>query len=300
MRRVVGKVAEDRWKVYPSAHPAQGSRSAGGLVEAWELCFEDGHCAGILRSLFAGVRVWDGHMHLGRDRDGHVLDAEHLLAEMDCFGVERAVVFPLDEPGARHDFRDANAAVCDAACRHPGRLIPFFRLDPWSDWGPEYERWHRLGFRGIKLHPRAQLFPIDGPAAEPIFARAALDGLPVLIHTGWGVDRPGERLAAVAARYPSLRLVAGHGCLAELERAIRLLVPHDNVWFETSIVPAYDLVPLLDRLGPERLVLGSDAPYGSLAAALQALVGAATVIGASRESVRPALGDNLAQVVGGS
>lgn len=267
-------------------------------VEAWDLCFEEGHCAGVHRSLFAGVRVWDGHLHLGRDRDGHVLDDERIFTDMNRFGVEKAVVFPLDEPGPRHDFREANAAVLGAAGRHSGRLIPFFRLNPWSDWRREYERCLGLGFRGIKLHPRAQRFAIDGPVADPIFAQAELDRLPVLVHTGFGIDRPGERLAAVVTRHPALRLLAGHSCLAELERGIRVLAPHENVWFETSMVPVYDLLQLLDRVGPKRLVLGSDAPYGALAVALQALIGAAAIIDASRESVRPVLGDNLARLLG--
>lgn len=273
---------------------------AEDAIEAWDLCFQDGHCAGVHRSLFEGAAVWDAHAHLGRDRDGHALDAESLLAEMHRFGAAKSVVFPLDDPGPGRDFRAANTAVLGAARRHPDRLIPFFRLDPWSDWAEEYDRCLGAGFRGIKLHPRAQLFGADAEIAEPIFARAASDSLTVLVHTGLGVDRPARRLAAVARRHPSLRLIAGHACFAELESAIRILGPCTNVWLETSGVAAYDLVPFLKSVGPSRLLLGSDAPYGSLAAALQALVGAAVALGVPREVVRPALGDNLARLLGES
>jgi hypothetical protein len=169
------------------------------------------------------VRVWDAHTHLGHDRDGHALEAGSLLAERDRFGVETAVVFPLDEPGPLGDFRAANEAVLEASLRHPGRLVPFFRLNPWSEWEPEYERRLRSGLRGIKLHPRAQRFRIDDPIVAPIFARAEADGLPVLIHTGWGRDRPADCAAAIAARHPSLRLILGHASFAEL--GLEIVVP---------------------------------------------------------------------------
>lgn len=278
--------------------PRERPPRSGELLEPWDLCFEEGHCAGIHRSLFAGVRLWDAHAHLGRDRDGHALDADALLGEMDRFGVQRTVVFPLDEPGLRGDFRAANGAVLDSAVRHSGRLIPFFRLDPWTNWEAEYELWLAAGLRGIKLHPRAQFFRIDDPIAAPIFARAEADGLPVLVHTGWGRDRPADSAAAVATRHPSLRLVLGHACFAELGRAIQLLQPCENVFFETSVVPVYDLVRLLAELGPERLLFGSDVPYRTLAGSLQALVGATIAAGQPREVVRPVLGDNLARLLG--
>lgn len=280
-------------------HAAHRGEDHDLLVERWDLCFEDGHCAGIHRSLFVGTSVCDAHAHLGRDRDGHELSAEGLIARMDRFGVEQAVVFPLDDPGGRGDFRAANAAVLEASLRCPDRLVPFFRLSPWSDWQPEYERWLRWGFRGIKLHPRAQRFPIDGATVDPIFARAEADGIPVLIHTGLGCERPAAAVDAVAGRHPSLPLILGHSCFAELDEAIRLLGARPNVFFETSVVPVYDLARLLERLGPARLLLGSDEPYRSLAVSLQALVGAAMVIGAERELLRPVLGGTLMRLLEG-
>lgn len=277
---------------------ALGERGPAGLLEAWDVCFEHGVCTGACRALFAGTRVWDAHVHLGRDRDGREVNLGWLLGEIDRYGVERCLVFPLDQPGPSGDFGAANAGVLAAALRHRGRLLPFFRLDPRSRWQPEYERWLRWGFRGIKLHPRAQRFAIDDKRADGIFARAERDRLPVLLHTGWGTDRPAERTARVLARHPDLRLILGHACFVDLERAIRLLGGCENVVFETSIAPVYDLAHLLVELGPDRLVLGSDPPYGTLGGALQALVGAALAAGERCELVRPALGDNLARLLG--
>ena len=56
--------------------------------------------------------VVDVHAHLGRDADGHALDAADLVADMDAHGVDRAVCFPANEPGdGDAAFAASNAAV---------------------------------------------------------------------------------------------------------------------------------------------------------------------------------------------
>ena len=69
-------------------------------------------------------------MHLGRDADGHRLDAAGLLADLDRWGIARAVCFAPNDPGPDGQFAAANEAVLGAAGRAGGRIVPFCRVDP--------------------------------------------------------------------------------------------------------------------------------------------------------------------------
>ena len=79
---------------------------AGGRVDALRR-LEDALAADV-----AGVAGRDGavdaHVHLGRDADGHRLDAAGLLADLDRWGIARAVCFAPNDPGPDGQFAAAN------------------------------------------------------------------------------------------------------------------------------------------------------------------------------------------------
>jgi uncharacterized protein len=94
------------------------------------------------------------------------------------------------------------------------------RLNPNGPWEDEYERCRDRGHRGIKLHPRAQDFALDAPAAMEIYARAAADRLPVLVHTGYGMRAVSDDLAGIAGEIQDLRLILGHCTFIDMPRAV--------------------------------------------------------------------------------
>jgi hypothetical protein len=67
------------------------------------------HSYAYLRRLTFGVLetspVWDAHAHIGRDRDGRALGVDDLLADLDAYHVDGAVIFPFDDPEQGVDFR---------------------------------------------------------------------------------------------------------------------------------------------------------------------------------------------------
>ncbi|CAN0512686.1 unnamed protein product, partial [Phaeothamnion confervicola] len=101
----------------------------------------------------------DAHVHLGRDADGHHLDADSLLADLDRWGLAGAVCFAANEPGEDGQFAHANAAVIEAARRAPQRIVPFCRVHPTAPGAhEELAAAASAGARGLKLHPVAQRF----------------------------------------------------------------------------------------------------------------------------------------------
>ncbi len=206
--------------------------------------------------------VVDVHTHLGVDEDGSSLDLETLLAYLDLVDpAARACVFPLHDPDRHPAYRTPNDRVLGWARQSDGRLYPFCRLDPAEKPVAEAERCLALGARGIKLHPRAQSFGFgDGPAAA-IFEVARDARVPILIHAGRGMP-PMDPLAELALRFPEVPLVLAHAAIADQGMFATRLAEHPAVLYDTSCFSALDVVELFARVPAERIIFGSDPPYG--------------------------------------
>ncbi len=237
----------------------------------------------------------DAHVHLGRDRDGHTLDADALIADLDAHGIEDAVCFPPNDPGPDGQFAAANAAVLSASRRHPGRIVPFCRVDPGSPGAAgAMARAHAGGAMGLKLHPVAQAFRPEGAGSLAVVRDACDRGWPVLIHAGFGARRLARPIAALADAVPDARLILAHAGRGDAVALHRATEGRGGVVFDTSLAALADVV----ALAPERLVFGSDRPYGEHATAL-ALVGvAARIAGWSDEESAAVMGGNLTRLLG--
>ena len=208
------------------------------------------------------AEVVDVHTHLGVDEDGSSLDLETLLAYLDLVDpAARACVFPLHDPDRHPAYRTPNDRVLGWARQSDGRLYPFCRLNPAEEPVAEAERCLALGARGIKLHPRAQSFGFgDGPAAA-IFEVARDARVPILIHAGRGMP-PMNPLAELALRFPEVTLVLAHAAIADQGMFATRLAEHPAVLYDTSCFSALDVVELFARVPAERIIFGSDPPYG--------------------------------------
>lgn len=241
----------------------------------------------------AGPRA-DIHVHLGRDRDGHALSVEDLVDDMDRWGIGMAAAFALNDPGAAGDFVEANAMVSASAARCTARLVPFCRVDPNTGWETAIARAESAGARGLKLHPVAQRFAPDADAVIACVARATAAGWPVLIHAGFGARALAAPLARLADAVPGARLILAHGARGDARAVREALAEHPGVWFDTSLAALADLVDL----PPERLLFGSDRPYGDYATGLQLVGCAARLAGWSPGQIDAVMYGNFAALVG--
>ena len=201
----------------------------------------------------------------------------NLLDEMDAVGVAKAALLPIAfglpfRDDLTEQWRDAVEAA-DAgdrlwACasvhpRDPERLV---RL-----------REHAArGARAVKLHPAAQRFAASDAGAMEIYAECERLGLPVFFHAGRAGIEPEAALAynlvrhleAAVASFPRVRFALGHAGARDVAEAIPLARRHANVWLDTHGQGVSQLAELLDALGSERLLFGSDWPWYHLAASL--------------------------------
>jgi L-fuconolactonase len=178
-------------------------------------------------------RPWD-RQH--RPQLDEPFTVEHALALLDENGVDRAVLVPPLVSGFNND--TANAYALEAAAAHPDRFVVMGRFDPRPPGArARLESWlEQPGMRGIRLS-------LEGPPAPQLLEEGALEwAWPVAERLGIAVYflRPGrpQDIAAVAARFPELRIACNHlalgggrspEALAEHVNALAVLVPHRNV-----------------------------------------------------------------------
>ncbi len=232
----------------------------------------------------------DAHVHLGRDRDGHSLDAEALLADLDRWGLETAVCFPANDPGADGAFTAANAVVARAAAGAGGRIVPFCRADPSRPGAAEaMARAAGDGARGLKLHPVAQRLRPESPEVGAAVRDAAARGWPVTIHAGFGARALAGPIGALAEAVPDARIILAHAGRGDARALAAGLGRWPGVLLDTSLATLADLV----ALPPERLVFGSDRPYGEHATALALVEAAASLAGWSADERAAVMGGTM-------
>jgi predicted TIM-barrel fold metal-dependent hydrolase len=144
--------------------------------------------------------------------------------------------------------RDQHFELGTLAQAYPGRILPFFAVDPRRpgvlDELKEFVE--QRGFRGVKLYPNLGYSPQD-PALEPILAYAEENRLPVLAHCSRGGVHDKHLSRAAAAQFADPRnylpILAAHPRL-------RLCLAHfggDDAWQEFVAARAQGMAPPADN-----------------------------------------------------
>lgn len=113
-------------------------------------------------------------------------------------------------------------------------------------------------FVGAKLHTTYPAQPLGSTTLRDALRLVAAAGVPALVHT-WGTDV--WALLDVLADQPSLRLIAGHMGGPAWTEAVAAAGRSDRLYLEPcgSLTDRGKVRYALDRIGPERLLFGTDA-----------------------------------------
>jgi hypothetical protein len=246
------------------------------------------------------MTVVDFHARLAPGR----AEPARLLAAMDAGGVDRAAVcagglLPLDRlatqinDGGRTDAAADNDGVRRACDRSGGRLLPFFFADPVRDVAAYAAR--AVDFRGLEISPAVHGGRIDDPAVADLVAVAGAAGHPVYLVT---TARPGARpddLVRLAARFPAVTFVWGHCGHTGLDIAgLATIAASPNILAETSACLAVSARLAVDRLGPRRVLFGTEYPLQEPAVELHKI----DALGLAAADRRAVLGGNASRLLG--
>jgi len=229
--------------------------------------------------------VIDAHAHIGSFGSwAQVSSTESsLLAEMDQFDVEKAIVFSPD-----------NNLVRDAVARHGARLVGYVWPNPRETTavGLVKQALGEWGFRGIKLHPLFDAFLPTDDIVHPIMEEARKARVPVAIHSGHPPFSLPWSIGELAEVYPDVRIVMlhmGHGHGVYIQAAINMARRYDNIILETSGMPMHTKIrEAMKTVGERRVVYGSDIPFHHSSVELQRV----KMAGLSGRELRLLLHDN--------
>ncbi len=188
-----------------------------------------------------------------------------LAGAMEQAGITHSVVLPIEPHG--------KSSEALSAAKDDKRWIPFASVDPRDPARAEkLGKFVELGCRGLKLHPVIQNFHPSGRDCMETIEEFRQYELPVFFHSGqtyyylpksesesYGAP---ENYVKTFEAFPDVRFVMGHMAMLEAERAIEIARRHANVYFDTSFQPRKMVAKAIEEVGEERVMFGSDWPFG--------------------------------------
>lgn len=262
------------------------------------------------RARYAGHDLWFEHLYT--NPKALLITADDLLASMDEAGVAQAVIcgFPWHDLAICREHND----YMHESVRGTGGRLAWLATVPAAGGeaaAAEVARCFELGAAGVgELNADAQRFDLLAPdtLAAVVEACVAHDR-PLMLHAtepvghqypGKGTATP-DRLLAFLQAFPELRVVLAHwgGGLPFYELMPEVAVATARVVYDTA-ASTYLYRPavfraVLDVVGPERVLWGSDHPVLSLGRFLRRT---RKMAGLRPEEVGPVLGDNARRVYG--
>lgn len=228
-----------------------------------------------------GYRITDAHAHIFPDKIAekateNISEFYHLpmqyhgrVSEMlqsgAAAGVDHFLICsPATSVGQVHSI---NAFLASCAAAYP-MCTAFGTLHPASETlEQDFEQLQSLHLKGVKLHPDFQRFPIDDPAAYPMYDLIQESGLPILMHMGDArsdLSHP-IRLQMVLRQFPRLRIIAAHlGGWGRWKDAYDCFQGDARLRFDTSsslpFLPAEQVRKLIRHYGAENCFFGVDYP----------------------------------------
>jgi predicted TIM-barrel fold metal-dependent hydrolase len=117
------------------------------------------------------------------------------------------------------------------------------------------------GFRGLKLMPPKHGYRIVEDIIYPLLQKATELGVPVSIHSGQESCHPAD-IGFMALEFPDIPFIMDHMGYRYFVRQAILAAKHaPNVYLATTAVPEPNFIKnAVSKLGPERVVFGSNGP----------------------------------------
>ena len=243
--------------------------------------------------------IIDAHVHLA----GSEL---HPMVESECasLGVDKIMVSAIANFQPYPSFeqvRQSNDDLHVVKQQHPDFVECYCYVNPrhGEDALEDLRRNVDRGMIGVKLWIATLA---DDPLVHPIIEEAIEHRLPILMHSwrkaaGQGpYESTAMHIANIATRYPEAKIIMAH-LGGQVESAMAAVADCPNVYTDTSGTPGTGGAVRLavDRLGPERVVFGSDM-HG---ACLGHNIGKVVAADLSPEATAMVMGGTMANLLAG-
>jgi hypothetical protein len=217
-----------------------------------------------IQPIWKNYKIFDAHAHVGKYFDiDAALSHSELISLMDGYNVARCAISAVTK-----DIPGDNDLVAKAVKEFPDRIVGLAHVDPsvGDNALAEVDKCLKLGFKGLKLHPHYDAYMVyDSKLMFPLLEKAAKNKLPILFHTGTPPMTTPIHIGYLAQHFPDVNFICGHMGLADSSfEAPEAGEMAENVYMDMTAAGAHALIErAIRRLGAERFVWGTDAPYGN-------------------------------------
>ena len=190
--------------------------------------------------------------------------------ELTGVTIEKCVCLPVAPHNTYEDMR--------AAAKADSRIIAFTSPDfsgTMDDCVKKLESDLKDGAAGVKIHPIIQEVESDSSQMMQAVETIAAFNVPILLHSGRASYYPVSenkqqftenasiiKIERLIKAFPNARFIVGHAGLGELRAAIDLLHGYKNAYVDTSFQPPEAITALISAFGSDKVLFGSDWPYG--------------------------------------
>ncbi|WP_327398868.1 amidohydrolase family protein [Streptomyces sp. NBC_01288] len=183
-------------------------------------------------------------------------EPRRILDRMDAAGVDMAMVCSLAQ-------RIENDFIASLVTSYPDRFFGFGQVMPQTDDAlDEIDRMADAGLVGLKLHPSLHGYHVaDHGLLDPVFEACARRGLLVLINALDDAFCAPLAIEEIARDHPQVPTIIAHmGAVWNVPEAIIVAERQPHVYLETSATLMSDVKRAYARLGPEKILMGSEWP----------------------------------------
>jgi uncharacterized protein len=246
--------------------------------------------------------IIDDHVHVHEwsfQKGQREFEADYVIELMDRWGVDKSIIMDsLAYIGL--DQKTSNEHTRDAVNSFPDRLIGFANIKPpqgLAICSDEIKRTVRdWGFRGIKLHPQVDRYPVnDRRLVYPIIELAIEFDVPVWVHTGNQPYATPTLLAPVARDFPDAKVIIGHMGSGMFYDAICVAKRYDNLYVDISLQGGHAFKTACEDVGAAKMLFGSDSPYASPGSIMR-MIEESPLLNNEEKSL--ILGENIARLIG--
>jgi predicted TIM-barrel fold metal-dependent hydrolase len=176
------------------------------------------------------------------------MPVEKFVEQLDKMGVEKAVIFNLDEETPSGIAGLPNDYYANIVNQFSEKFIGFAGIDPLKKNRAlnEIKRSYDLGLRGIAIRPFMFQIPPSHKKMYPIYSICEELDIPVWFHISINystntmeVERP-IYLDIVAQDFPDLKIIAGHGGWPWVNELVAVAWRNPNIYIDiASYLPKY-------------------------------------------------------------
>ncbi len=165
--------------------------------------------------------------------------------------------------GAIKHVPEGNEFVHGLVEQLPDRVIQFVWITKQTGNPKEYlsKKLAEWNFKGVKIHQSWEMISVDSDFFRGVVEWVEENDMPLFIHLF--SDREVRKIIDYKKSHPKLKLIVAH--LFGLELFIKADFKDTNLYFDIStyqMISSKRVMNAIEFVGAERIIMGSDTPYG--------------------------------------